>query len=535
VPPSKTDPGPSECISCFDDIPASSAVRAPCHPYCRDCFGRLVSTAAENEAQWPPKCCLNELPAKLVLKHVSRDVAKTYTARAAEFKVPIDERLYCPAADCGVYVPRSGVSLITRAARCPAGHSTCTMCRQPAHGRGTACPRDAELQATEALAADEGWRRCLRCGVLVEHRDACQHMTCRCGGQFCYVCGAAWRTCSCSMEQLNQLKAAAAARRTARAAREDAEARELRDALRQVEEFQREENRKARLLAAEAERRRREAARLERWRRRLARAERVRAEKARRDAVQGKYQTWATELDGVRVFQHSTLTAAHDEAATTLATSSADEAVALAARHVRDRDAGQAEAAARLAAHEAAWERDYAARCAREAALETAYEAKLATLWTRRADGPARRAAALRAYRARNDERLDTYAAARATAAAALAWAAEEDAEVREELRVREAALRAGWATGRAAALARQRGAEAAWFDVVFAERTRLLAEMEEVERVGGGDGGLDLDAVQSSDDAEDEDEVYEDAPEGPGPSDWPLRRGRAVADPAGS
>ncbi|KAI4842474.1 hypothetical protein E4T44_03791 [Aureobasidium sp. EXF-8845] len=49
------------------------------------------------------------------------------------------------------------------------------------------------------LAATEGWQRCYntKCHRVVALTIGCNHITCVCGAQFCYVCGARWRTCDC--------------------------------------------------------------------------------------------------------------------------------------------------------------------------------------------------------------------------------------------------------------------------------------------------------------------------------------------------
>ena len=36
------------------------------------------------------------------------------------------------------------------------------------------------------------WKRCPQCKMFIERTQGCNHMTCRCGHQFCFVCLAAW-------------------------------------------------------------------------------------------------------------------------------------------------------------------------------------------------------------------------------------------------------------------------------------------------------------------------------------------------------
>jgi hypothetical protein len=41
------------------------------------------------------------------------------------------------------------------------------------------------------------WMRCFDCGHVIEKKAGCNHITCFCGSQFCYLCGSTWGTCKC--------------------------------------------------------------------------------------------------------------------------------------------------------------------------------------------------------------------------------------------------------------------------------------------------------------------------------------------------
>ncbi|KAL8379050.1 hypothetical protein RB599_008725, partial [Gaeumannomyces hyphopodioides] len=223
-----------ECVACLDDFAPKKTVKTACHSYCRPCFEQLVETALAAEAQWPPRCCLNEVPLNAIANGLPRGLRVRYTNKAAEYRVPAKERLYCPHPDCGVFVGqrhgssfrrmRSGGSSTTTASKtttCCRGHAICIPCGQPGHpDDGPGCRRDPDRRLADALADEEAWRRCFKCDVLVEHADACHHMTCRCGAQFCFVCGRKWRTCGCTSDMLRPIKEAAKKRREDRARRE---------------------------------------------------------------------------------------------------------------------------------------------------------------------------------------------------------------------------------------------------------------------------------------------------------------------------
>ncbi len=478
-----------------------------CHSYCLDCFRQLVTTALYNEAQFPPKCCLNDVPSKTVLKYVPRDVARRYQAKADEFATPLADRYYCPTVDCGAFVPPAQIAPGARIAHCRAGHETCTQCREPAHGTGrrrAPCPeltaaQQRDRQLADDLATEEGWRRCHQCGVLIEHREACQHMTCRCGAEFCYVCGAVWKTCHCSIADLHRRKGAAAARRTAREAREQQE-RELAEAAdRELADLRAD-------LARVARFERREARRLEAVRAaQRARLHRLRAQReaALRDDVAAKYARLHLLLRALGAAQFGAARAARHAARAALRAAHASDRAALAARHEEERVAADAVAATAVRDAERFWLHDYAARLALERQLEDEYRALLGVDEIDEIDkidkmdkkgkgkevcgtsprAPAAAAKALRAFQRANDARLDDYLAWRARELARARFVAEDDCAVAGELR--EAARRRLARQQRAARrdLETVQAAERTWCRAVAAERARLLAEAEAVEQ----------------------------------------------------
>ncbi|KAI4143879.1 MAG: hypothetical protein L6R39_004397, partial [Caloplaca ligustica] len=294
-----------ECTSCFDDIPNKEAIAVPCqHKYCGPCFFQLIATAIQNEDQFPPKCCLQEIPRAVLRNHLgSKDLA-SFDAKALEYSVAIGNRYYCPRPDCAKWIdttkskPRNGGTLT-----CPhCKHDMCTFCRAPAHAGNQDCPQDFGLDATLQQAERAGWQRCYSCRALVELNTGCRHITCKCRAEFCYTCGARWRTCVCTEEDQ--------ARRT----------RRIQEDLREAEERARveEEEIRAAVEAVEEAERRAEAERAE-VERRVAeqRAEEARImavrEEERVRRIHNHFTHLREVLQTVQVMQTSALERRHDD------------------------------------------------------------------------------------------------------------------------------------------------------------------------------------------------------------------------------
>ncbi|XP_012852686.1 PREDICTED: probable E3 ubiquitin-protein ligase RNF217 [Erythranthe guttata] len=88
-----------------------------------------------------------------------------------------------------------------REAECPfCNRLFCARCSVTWHS-GVDCEEFSKLRFDERgredrmvheLAKKNQWQRCPRCKFFVERKEGCLHITCRCGFQFCYACGAAW-------------------------------------------------------------------------------------------------------------------------------------------------------------------------------------------------------------------------------------------------------------------------------------------------------------------------------------------------------
>ncbi|TID04867.1 putative E3 ubiquitin-protein ligase rbrA [Colletotrichum higginsianum] len=440
---------PVECVSCLDDFNSKDMVKVTCHRYCRECFERLITTAVQNEQQWPPKCCLNDIPFRTILRYVPKDLGKTYKDRAAEWKIPISQRIYCNQPDCGLWV-------------------------RPDH--------DRDLALTKALAADEGWQHCLKCQALVEHREACQHMTCRCGYEFCYVCNQKWRTCTCTMDQLNAIKAGAATRRQERQRREAEAESELQDALRQIEEFEREEALKAELLRQDMERQEEE-------RRQRELEERVRLESLRRHQIEVKYQGLREMLDQIHDLQEVIVRYQHDKEKELASHEASTSMIELEAKQQAEYLEVTEMAAQKLATKEQALATEYILRVIEEKKTEDAYLQVLEGFFAGKPASEARVEELMRQLRKKMDKGWRAWVRWRKEEAAAYKMKVEEERTIREEImysvkKRHEESVEEGRRE-----LGRRQAAELRWVTFVVAERAQLLARMETAEVEDGANG----------------------------------------------
>lgn len=449
-------------------------VKAPCHSYCRECFGRLVANALQNEQQWPPKCCLNEIPFRTIYACIETDLRNTFQTRAREWSTPIGERVYCHDPSCSVWLDSNATDTARRIATCPRRHETCTICRGAAHG-GTDCPEDREVGRTNALAEAEGWKRCARCRALVEHGEACQHMTCRCGYEFCYVCARVWRTCGCTMQQLVAVKAEAARRRSEREAREAEEETALQEALRQIESLELKE-------ALAAVERSLEVEGKETLRRRREIADRIGEEERRRARVAEAFFSYRETLAALHDRLREDLEQDAKQGAAVLRRARNEEMTNMIEAHNVELAGLRERGASRTEELERALENEFAERMANERALEAEYLARLTAYWSGMKNEEPEVARAVAEFRKVLDAQRGEWVRWRDGEVDVARQLRGENVEVRAEVLMLRRKTKAAEYDEREREETKRGRAGSGWLSAVVEERERLTREREGLE-----------------------------------------------------
>lgn len=169
--------------------------RAPCGDvFDINCLEAMFRKAAIDESLFPPRCCQTPIPVFAARMRVSKELMDTYDKKAREFSVP--NRVYCSQPRCSAFIGASTAE--ASYLECPeCSKATCGYCKAAAHP-GTECSDTDDLNSmAKDMHEKEGWQRCYSCHHMVELTLGCYHIICPCKAQFCYLCGAKWKECSC--------------------------------------------------------------------------------------------------------------------------------------------------------------------------------------------------------------------------------------------------------------------------------------------------------------------------------------------------
>ncbi|XP_020240594.1 uncharacterized protein LOC109819306 [Cajanus cajan] len=212
------------CSICCDDKPVPIMIMLKCsHTFCSHCL-RAYADGKVQSCQVPVRCpqpgckyCISVSECRSFLPFTSFE---SLEKAVSEANIDHSDRIYCPFPNCSVLLdPHECLSARASSSsqsdnsciECPVCQRfICVDCKVPWHSSMSCVEyqnlpeeeRDASDITLHRLAQNKRWKRCQRCRRMIELTQGCYHMTCWCGHEFCYSCGAEYRdgqqACQCA-------------------------------------------------------------------------------------------------------------------------------------------------------------------------------------------------------------------------------------------------------------------------------------------------------------------------------------------------
>ncbi|KAG7107200.1 E3 ubiquitin-protein ligase ARI9 like [Verticillium longisporum] len=154
------------CSICLEATDPDRQIKLPCgHVWCKKCLCRQLVSGLGPGAVWPPKCC-DPLDESTIAWLDLPDVLRLWLQARQQNETPVGEQVHCARPACGEFIPA-----------------------RP----GRPCTEEAEDEMLKDLMDEKGWSSCPRCSRIIELTAGCNHVTCRCGAEFCFLCGEPFR------------------------------------------------------------------------------------------------------------------------------------------------------------------------------------------------------------------------------------------------------------------------------------------------------------------------------------------------------
>jgi ariadne-1 len=186
------------CGICYDEIVRDDIIALDCgHSFCLDCWVQYLETFGKQGKYAQLKMCCPQqgcvcrvLPAHLesISKALQVEWQDTFSNAFLEYACQA-----CPAQTCQFVATTSLVEHDDVATSCcclGCNQVFCFGCREKPHEPAT-CEDVAEwtvLQQESELYVRKNTKPCPGCRAPIEKAQGCNHMTCTCGVQFCWLC-----------------------------------------------------------------------------------------------------------------------------------------------------------------------------------------------------------------------------------------------------------------------------------------------------------------------------------------------------------
>ncbi|XP_020875616.1 probable E3 ubiquitin-protein ligase rbrA, partial [Arabidopsis lyrata subsp. lyrata] len=209
---SSSDDGEKTCAICIEETDAEHMFFTDkcLHRHCFSCVNKNVEVKLLSRTV--PTClesgCKSELTLESCSQVLTPKLIEMWKRKMKEDLIPHAEKIYCPYPRCSVLMSKTELSSEAEQSNVRACIKCyglfCIDCKVPSHS-DLSCAEYKRLHPEppfddmelKCLANDQMWRQCTECKHMIELSDGCNHITCRCGYEFCYRCGHGWTKYQC--------------------------------------------------------------------------------------------------------------------------------------------------------------------------------------------------------------------------------------------------------------------------------------------------------------------------------------------------
>ena len=147
----------------------------------------------------PLSCCKKELKvSSLYHELLSTSEIESLQQKYREYEAK--DFMYCQNSSCSAFIDLSFIKN-TKLTCTKCRTLNCGICKSPYHPTLTCISNKAAKMKEKTkfleLIEENKWQVCGKCENGVSISTGCNHMRCRCGHEFCYVCGKKWKDCGC--------------------------------------------------------------------------------------------------------------------------------------------------------------------------------------------------------------------------------------------------------------------------------------------------------------------------------------------------
>ncbi|KAD4586484.1 hypothetical protein E3N88_24085 [Mikania micrantha] len=220
----KGDQTVEKCLICCEDKPTFMMVTLKCsHKCCSHCIKGYVDDKVRL-SEVPIRC-----PSPKCRYYISTSEHKSFLPVGSfmsleeallKTNVLFPDKFYCPFSNCAVlFDPCTDVDLTNNRVKCPVcKRNVCVKCGVRWHSL-VSCDEFQEVSVEEidagagdvasgCLVENRRWKQCQMCERMIELTLGCYDLTCWCGHEFCYSCGAEYLnsqpTCECASQGVEE-------------------------------------------------------------------------------------------------------------------------------------------------------------------------------------------------------------------------------------------------------------------------------------------------------------------------------------------